>query len=143
MKKLHLVTGLIVLVSLSWAGPAAADAVSDWNAITAQTIANAGPPVNSPPRPGPSAILDYAMVHAAVHDAVNAIEGQFHPYAIVIPGASGSSIAAAATAAHDMLANRFPAQAGSLDTTYLAYLAANGLTTSNPGVAVGQQAAAG
>src|SRR5262249_8852956 len=108
---------------------ARADAVTDWNAITAQTIATAAV-TNSPPRPGPPATLDYAMVPAAVHDAVQAIEGEFEPYAIVIPGASGSSIAAAATAAHDMLVNRFPAQAGSLDSTYLAYLAANGLTTS-------------
>src|SRR5262245_52999380 len=137
--------GLIVLIVcgyLSWVAPALADAVADWNAVTAQAIATAAA-ANSPPRPGPSAILDYAMVHAAVHDAVQAIEGKFEPYAIVIPGASGSSIAAAATAAHDVLVNRFPAQAGSLDATYLAYLAANGLTTSDPGVAVGQQAAAG
>jgi hypothetical protein len=138
--------GLIVLIVcgyLSWVAPALADAVADWNAITAQAIATAAA-ANSPPRPGPSAILDYAMVHAAVHDAVQALEGKFEPYAVVIPGASGSSIAAAATAAHDMLVNRFPAQAaGFLDPTHLAYLAANGLTTSDPGVAVGQQAAAG
>src|SRR5262245_7092181 len=137
--------GLIVLIVcgyLSWVAPALADAVADWNAVTAQAIATAAV-TNSPPRPGPSAILDYAMVHAAVHDAVQAIEGEFEPYAIVIPGASGSSIAAAATAAHDMLVNRFPAQAGSLDSTSLPYLAANGLTTSDPRVAVGQQAAAG
>jgi hypothetical protein len=124
-------------------GLSPADAVITWNAITAQAIATAAA-ANSPPRPGPSSALDYAMVHAAVHDAVNAIEGQFEPYAIVIPGASGSPIAAAATAAHDMLVNRFPAQAaGFLDPTYLAYLAANGLTVNDPGVAVGRQAAAG
>jgi hypothetical protein len=140
MKTRRNLVASIGIVSLLLAGPALADAVSDWNAITAQAIVNAG----GPARPGPSAVLDYAMVHAAVHDAVQAIEQQFEPYAIRIPGASGSPIAAAATAAHDMLVNRFPAQAaGFLDPTYLAYLAANGLTTSDPGVAVGQQAAAG
>ena len=115
------------------------DAVLDWNVITAQAIATAGAA-----RPGPSAALDYAMVHAAVHDAVQAIEGQFEPYAVVILGASGSPIAAAATAAHDVLVNRFPAQAvGFLDPAYLGYLAAKGLSVKDPGVAVGQQAAAG
>jgi hypothetical protein len=143
MTRLRNLTGLIVCVHLSWAGPALAGAVEDWNAITAQAIANAAA-ANSPPRPGPSAFLDFAMVHAAVYDAVQAIEGQFEPYAVEIPGASGSSIAAAATAAHDMLVNRFPSQAaGFLDPTYLAYLAANGLSVNDPGVAVGQQAAAG
>jgi len=136
-------TVLIAVACLVWAGPALADAPSDWNAITAQTLANAAA-AGTPARPGPSAVLDYAMVSAAVHDAVQAIEGQFEPYATTIPGATGSSIAAAATAAHDILVNRFPLQAATfLDPTYLAYLAANGLTTSDPGVAVGQQAAAG
>src|SRR5215475_8322680 len=110
---------VMILSAFLWATLARADAVTDWNAITAQAIATAAA-ANSPPRPGPSAILDYAMVHAAVHDAVQAIEGKFEPYAVVIPGASGSSIAAAATAAHDMLVNRFPAQAaGFLDPTHL------------------------
>jgi hypothetical protein len=134
---------LIVSASLITTARALADAVSDWNAITAQAVATAAA-ANSPPRPGPSAILDYAMVHAAVHDAVQAIEKKFEPYAMEIPGASGSSIAAAAAAAHFMLVNRFPAQAATyLDPTYLAYLAANGLTVSDPGVAVGEQSAAG
>jgi hypothetical protein len=145
MTKRGTLTGLIVIASLVWAGPALADAVTDWNAITAQTIAAAAVS-GTPPRPGPSALLDFAMVHAAVNDAVQAIEGKFEPYAISIPGASGSSIAAAATAAHDMLVNRFPLQApgpAGLDATYLAYLAANNLLITDPGVAVGQQAAAG
>jgi hypothetical protein len=124
-------------------GLSPADAVIAWNEITAQAIATAAA-ANSPLRPGPSSVLDYAMVHAAVHDAVQAIEGRFEPYAVVILGASGSSTAAAATAAHDVLVNRFPAQAaGFLDPKYLEYLAANGLSVNDPGVAVGQQAAAG
>ena len=142
MTKRRTFTGLIVTAFLAWTGPALADAVSDWNGFTSQAIANAAA-INSPPRPGPSAILDYAMVQAAVHDAVQAIEGKFEPYAIEIPGATGSPIAAAAAAAHDMLVNRFPGQAAAfLDPTYVAYLAARGLT-NDPGLAVGQQAAAG
>jgi hypothetical protein len=126
---------------LTWATPVLADAVSDWNAITSQAVIAAGPVM----RPGASIMLDFAMVHAAVHDGVQAIEGKYEPYAISIPGASGSSIAAAATAAHDVLVSRFPLQAPGptgLDATYLAYLAANNLLITDPGVAVGQQAAA-
>ena len=123
-------------------GLSLADPVLAWNDITGQAIATAAA-TNSPPRPGPSSVLDYAMVHAAMHDAVQAIEGRFEPYAVVIPGASGSSFAAAAKAAHDVLVNRFPAQAAFLDSKYMGYLGDNGLAVNDPGVAVGQQAAAG
>jgi hypothetical protein len=132
---------LIVLMAcgcLGWAGLALADAVGDWNGITSQTVGAA-----VPPRPGPAAILDFATVHAAIYDAVQAIEGDFEPYAVAIPGASGDSAAAAAKAAHDVLVNRFPNQVGSLDMIYHDYLASHGLAEDNPGVAVGQHAAAG
>jgi hypothetical protein len=62
------------------------------------------------------------MVHAAMHDAVQAFQGRFEPYFAAIPDASGSPIVAAATAAHDVLVGLFPAQAGTLDTTYDDYL---------------------
>ncbi len=134
--RLGVLTSLIAFASLSGA-IAYGDAVTDWNAITVQAV-NAA----VPPRPGPSAVLDLAMVHAAVYDAVEAIDGRFRPYHVHIPGASGSPAAAAAAAAHDVLVNRFPAQAASLDSTYHDYLDHNGLL-GDAGIAVGQQAAAG
>jgi hypothetical protein len=79
----------------------------------------------------------------AVHDAVAALDGKFRPYHVQIHGASGSPIAATAKAAYDVLVNRFPAQAGALTTLYNNYLATNGLSQNDPGVAVGQKAAAG
>jgi hypothetical protein len=83
------------------------------------------------------------MVHAAIHDAVQAYDGQFEPYAVEITGASGSPVAAIAKAAHDVLVARFPAQTASLDATYNAYLASHGgLSQNDPGVSVGQMAAA-
>ena len=102
---------LVVLGFLTGSGPALAGAVEDWNLITVQTVGAA-----VPPRPGPSGLLDFAKVHAAIYDAVQAIEGDFEPYAGPIPGATGSPEAAAAKAAHDVLVSLFPAQAGSLDT---------------------------
>jgi hypothetical protein len=129
---------VMALAAVSWWQIARADAVLDWNAIAADTVATA-----SPPRPGPVSFLDMAVVQAAVYDAVEAIGGKFKPYHVQIPGASGSPEAAAAKAAHDVLVNIFPAQAGSLDTAYRDYLAKKGLAEENPGVAVGQKAAAG
>jgi hypothetical protein len=78
-----------------------------------------------------------------MHDAVAAIDRQFQPYNVKIAAASGSPVAAAAAAAHDVLVNRFPAQAASLDSTYTQYVAAHGLSQNDPGIAVGQKAAAG
>lgn len=131
-------TPLIVTASMAFAVPATADAVADWNQITLDTIAAAGPAA----RPGPSSIIDLATVHVAVYDAVVAIEGRFKPYHVHVPGAQGSSAAAAAKAARDVLVNRFPAQTAALDAKYAVFLANNGLTPDDPGVAVGAAVAA-
>ena len=146
---LILVTSTVMSSSLSTrAGAATAarnysasprsDAAIDWNAIAVQALATA-----TPPRPGPVAFLDMAVVQAAVHDAVQAIDRRFEPYHVEIPGASGSPDAAAAKAAHDVLVNILPGQAASLDTTYHDYLATHWLAEDDPGVHVGELAAAG
>ena len=122
----------VVLVPLA----ARADVVTDWNVIAVQALATA-----VPPRPGPVRYLDLAIVQAAVHDAVQAIDRRFKKYHTTIPGATGAP-AAAARAAHDVLVNIVPGQAASLDTTYHDYLAAHGLA-DNPGVDAGKLAAAG
>jgi len=135
-------TSLIMCMCLSWTARASADAVTDWNAIAIETIVNAM--VNGvPAHPGAPAFLDSAIVQAAVYDAVVAIDGRFKPYHVQIPGASGSPAAAVAKAAHDVLVNRFPFLSDSLDMTYHDYLSSHGLAEDDPGVAVGQQAAAG
>jgi hypothetical protein len=113
-----------------------ADAVVDWNEITTQALLTAG-------RSPLISALDYAIVQAAVYDAVMALDGRFEPYHVVIPGASGSPAAAAAAAAHDVLVALFPAQTAALDMTYDDYFIDKGLSETDPGVDVGQQAAAG
>jgi hypothetical protein len=126
---------LITIVIVGLASFAKADVVSDWNAIAVQATVTAA-------RPGASGTLDVATVHAAIYDAVQAIEGEYEQYCVDIPGASGSPIAAAAKAAHDVLVNRFPAQAATFDTAYDNYLLANGIPPNDPGVTVGSKAAA-
>ena len=133
MKRLFGLTSLIVCVCLSWAGLACADVVSDWNAIASQTAI--------PVRPGPSAILDMAMVHVAMHDAIQAFQGRFEPYGSPILNASGSPVAAAARAAHDVLVARFPSQSATLDALLDNYLNGLGLQ-GDAGLIIGQQAAA-
>jgi hypothetical protein len=132
--KLRLITALAL--TLAGAAQARADAVLDWNAISAQVLFAAG-------RPGPSVALDFAVVQAAVHDAIQAYDKEFEPYATAICDASGSPAAAVAKACRDILVNRFPTQAGFVETAYATYLAANGLATDDPGVSVGAAAAAG
>src|SRR5215831_11609078 len=129
---------VITLAAVSWWQIARADAVLDWHEIAVNTVSTA-----SPPRPGPVGFLDMAVVQAPVYDAVQAIDGKFKPYHVQIPGASGSPDAAAAKAAHDVLVNIFPAQGASLDTAYRDYLTKKSLAENDPGVAVGQTAAAG
>ena len=118
---------------------ARADAVSDWNLIAIQRIGAATSPVH----PTPVVFLDMAIVQIAVYDAVQAIEKQYKPYHVQIPGASGSPDAAAAKAAHDILAYLLPNQSGTIKDLYDQYLTQHGLSPMDPGVAVGATAAAG
>jgi hypothetical protein len=115
------------------------DAATDWNSIAVQALVAA-----TPPRPTPIVFLDLAVVQAAVHDAVQAIDRRYMPYHVMfLRRASGSPDAAAARAAHDVLVNILPGQAAALDTTYQDYLTAHGIAENDPGVSIGAVAAAG
>jgi hypothetical protein len=131
-------TGVLFLATLLVAGRsgAYADTVSDWNAIAEQAVADGGhPPV--------VASLDFAIVHVAIYDAVISLDRRYEPYHVVIPRASGSPEAAAAKASYDVLVYLFPAQSARLTTTFSYYLANHGISPQDPGITVGQQAAAG
>jgi len=130
--------GIFMGTLMTSATPAHADVVLDWNAYAADAIVTVGHQV--PPR----ALIRLAMVHLAIYDAVNAIEGApYEPYlgapTVVRPA---SAEAAAATAAHDVLVALFPAQRGDLDAKYAQSLGAlpDEVATAN-GIAVGRQAA--
>lgn len=125
-------TGLIVCVCLTWPSPARADAVTYWNDVTAQAV-TAG-------RPGGQGFLDVALVQAAVHDAVQAIERRFRPYHAALQG-TGSPGAAAGAAAYGILRGIYPKQQEFLDAKYKAFLASGGLA-GDPGLAVGERVAA-
>jgi hypothetical protein len=78
-----------------------------WNQLLQTTLPQPGNPLT--PR-------FYAMMHIAMFDAVNAIERDFEPYRVRLrPGLGGSSEAAAAQAAHDVLVALNPAAAAAYD----------------------------
>ena len=133
MFKLPTLASVALFGALSFPALAQADAVTDWNAITMDAVTAA--------RPGPQGMLDVALVHIAVHDAVQAIEKRFEPYHFQLKGATGSRSAATASAAHGVLVTIYPAQAGTLDAKYFDYLAQHGLN-GDPGLVVGEKAAA-
>jgi len=135
MTRLRRFTGLIICGCLMWATPAAADPITELNVIAADTIFAGGRPAGAVP------LLDFAMVHAAIHDAVQAYEKRFQPYAIDIHDASGSRVAAVAAAARDVLVNRFPLQTASIHSKYLLFLENHGLTEADAGRLVGEAAA--
>ena len=108
--------GAAIVVAAAMSIPATALAVEPtnmvlvWNENAISVISNpplANPPTGTPPGLGhapPLSALHVAMVHAAIYDAVNAIDKGHEPYIdglTALPGASMN--AAIAYAAHDTL----------------------------------------
>jgi hypothetical protein len=96
----------------------AADTVLEWNvvAVDATRVAKLSP--NAQTRA-------LAMVHGAVFDAVNGIEGGYAPYLVNRRAPIwASEEAAAATAAHDVLVSVLPAQQATFDLALASSLAA-------------------
>jgi hypothetical protein len=85
-----------------------------------------------------------AIFHAAIHDALNAIDRRFEPYTPGVPKSKGASAdAAIAAAAHDVLVTLLPDQAAMVEAAYHEALSTipqgNG---KDRGIFTGQQAAA-
>jgi membrane-associated phospholipid phosphatase len=114
-----------------------ADAVIAWDSILLDAI-RVG---KTPP---PVAARAMAMMSAAVYDAVNAIVPQhalYHDTQVLQPNADLT--AAAAQAAHDVLAALFPSQAATFDADLASWLGkVPAGSAKSAGIDVGQQAAA-
>ena len=112
------------------------NAAMEWNQIAlAATVTAAQGPVPQ--------IRSMTIVQTAVHDAVSSITGKYQTYLAPIAAANGASAEAAAiAAAHRTLRTLFGAQGAALDLARAASLAARGLDELNPGIAVGEGAAA-
>jgi len=86
--------------------------VVEWNRtlLTIVRTPKAQPPTVHPTR-------SFAIMHAAIYDAVNAIDREHSPYLVRLTGVlrGASQDAAAATAAHDVLVALYPGFADTLD----------------------------
>ena len=115
----------------------AADVVTEWNQKADASILEA----KIYPFAGTRVM---AIMHTAMFDAINSIEGQYTPYKFKVSAPAGSSSeAAGVAAAHAALVALFPDQKAALDAAYAASLAqvpdGAGRTA---GIAVGEEVAA-
>ena len=116
------------------------NAVIQWNRtlLTIVRTPGAQPPTVHSTR-------NFAILHAAIYDAITNIEPHFNPYLVHLPELhrNASTVAAADAAAHDVLVSLYPAFRTSFDTELqqdIARLPADDRTRE--GVTVGQTVAA-
>ena len=85
--------------------------IVQWNRVLKETISTPGQ------HPGTIfPIRSFAMMHAAMFDAVNSIDGSYTPYLTDVPGSNNASQeAAAAKAARDVLAALYPGRTAIFD----------------------------
>jgi hypothetical protein len=115
----------------------AANVIADWKQIGEATISGSG-------RKNAVALPHYAYLSIAMYDAVTAIDRRYEPFAVRVHAPRGASEdAAAATAAHDVLAHYFSTQAAALDADLASSLSAiaDGQSKAD-GITVGHQVAA-
>jgi len=103
--KMLLTATLLAAGTCSMAAAQATNPVVQWNRTLLGIVRTPGaqPPTLHPTR-------SFAMMHAAIYDAVNSIAATHAPYAVSVAGASphASQEAAAAAAAHDVLVALYP-----------------------------------
>src|SRR5687768_11177228 len=97
----------VVCTAVAWATPSAADVLAEWNMCAPGIIGTGRAPVQF--GVGPGTQVDLAVVHLAMHDAIQAYDRRFEPYLGAINTDGGSAIAAAARAARSVLEGLFPA----------------------------------
>ena len=87
------------------------DVILQWNRVLMDTVRTPGQqPATIMP------VRSYAIMHAAMFDAVNSIDRSHTPYLIDVPGSPNASIeAAAAQAAHDVLVGLYPTRVAIFD----------------------------
>lgn len=110
------------------------DVISQWNRVLMETVMTPGQhPATIMP------VRSYAMMHAAMFDAVNSIDGSHTPYLTDVPGSENASVAAAAAqAARDVLTGLYPTRVGVFDAELAASLQGIEEYRAQQGIRVGQ-----
>ena len=134
--KLSTVIAIVFFIAVA-TGTARADTVTDWNLTTHEVLKVAQ-------IAGGAQSRTLAMVHVAISDAINSVQGRYTRYVATIPAVPGASpAAAAATAARQILVQLYPNHKAMIDEAYAASVKAipDGPAKSQ-GVALGEQVAA-
>ena len=115
------------------------DVVLRWNRVLRETVMTPGQhPATIMP------VRSYAIMHAAIFDAVNSIDGTYTAYLTDVSGSKNASIdAAAAQAAHDVLVGLYPTRAAIFDAELAASLDGIDAYRAQQGIRVGQRVATG
>src|SRR5258706_801319 len=130
------VTAIGMLMTIC-AATVRADVVTDWNQIAIDAMKAANINVNPWSR-------SMAMMHVAMSDAINTVQGRYTTYTAKIPAAPNASAeAAAVSAARHILIQLVPGQRAEIDPAFADTLGRlpNG-AAKNDGVALGEQVAA-
>ena len=126
---------------LTLAGPAGREAratgagaqiVLEWNQILQDTV------------PTPHGVLTprfFALAHIAMFDAINTVEREFEPYHVQLRTGGGSTEAAAAQAAHDVMVALNPSAAAVYDAALARQLGENPSGFIRRGAAIGSRVA--
>jgi hypothetical protein len=124
-----------VLTGLGWSPIAHAGTVTDWNTLATDLVAAQQDPATQ--------THTLAIVHIAIHDALNAIDLKYEPYAYAGSAPRASTAAAVAAAARNTLIPRLSLAEAAVDAAYAAALASipDG-PTKEAGILTGQAAAA-
>ena len=108
--------------------------ILQWNRVLQETIRTPG---QQPPTIFP--VRSFAMMHAAMFDAVNSIDGSYTPYFTDEPASKNASLqAAAAQAAHDVLAALYPSRLAIFDAELGISLEGIAEKRARQGIRVGQ-----
>jgi hypothetical protein len=92
------------------------DAVLYWNEVALKAI-------KTERTPPPQAARNLAILHAAIYDAINALDGRYRPYRVAMrPQGNISAECAAAIAAHRVLLELYPRMVESCDSALDAVL---------------------
>jgi hypothetical protein len=113
--------------------PSSRNPVLHWSVVASRLMVDPGPVIDS---------RAFAILHTAMHDAVNGIDPRYAPYAAKLSSRGASLDAAVATAAHDVLLALSPSQRAQIDSEYTSALAA--IPSGSPkteGVKLGRESA--
>ena len=143
LKNIFLISAVLIFAQASvWARNSVAvntpvaqeDVILQWNRVLTETVRTPGQqPVTIMP------VRSFAIMHAAMFDAANSIDGSHTFYLIEVPGSPNASIeAASAQAAHDVLTALYPTRVAIFDAELAMSLLGIEENRAQQGIRVGQ-----